>query len=203
MEETPKEGVNQPSAGPTEEKVEKEETTPQMKPGDKTDPNLLLKSLQEERVKRQQLEERLNKLESSIPSDKPEEDEFLSDEAKLLKKEIGSLKETIQSMEERQNLKDLYGQFPVLKDKTSEFDEFRKEYPHHKLENVAKIFMAEQGLLEVPPQRKGLEKPTGGTRTPQPQEGYTPEEARDIRVNNPKLYEKLVREQRLKIVSSK
>lgn len=200
MEETPKEGVKQPSESPAEEKVEKEEITPQPKPGDKTDPNLLLKSLKEEREKRQELEERLKKLEeTSIPAEEPEE-EYQSDEAKMLKKELAGLKGELSSMRTEQTLKDLYGQFPALKDKSDEFNEFRKDYPHNKLENVAKLFLAEEGLLETIPQRKGLEKPSGGSKTPAPQEGYTVEEAKNLRENQPKLWEKLVRENRLKII---
>lgn len=150
-------------------------------PGSKTESELLLKSLQEEREKRRVLEEEISSLKSSIPSD-----EVFSDEGLALKKQLDAMNEKFSTLEEEKNLEKLYNQYPLLRESADKFVEFRQaEHPRAKLESVAKLFLAENGLLE--PQRKGLEKPTGGTRTPESQ-GMTVEEVADLRSNNWKKY---------------
>ena len=93
MAETPT-VVNEPvtTAQPSDgtPPVVKEEATP----GTKTDSALLLKSLQEEREKRRELEEELTNLKSSVPSD-----EVFSDEGKALKSEINILKSELSEVE--------------------------------------------------------------------------------------------------------
>lgn len=169
----------QPSEGTTPT-VPAEEGTPSA-PGSKTDSELLLKSLQEEREKRRILEEELSSLKSSPPSD-----EVFSDEGLALKKQLDAMNEKFSALEEEKNLEKLYNQYPLLRESSDKFTEFRKsEHPRAKLESVAKLFMAENGLLE--PQRIGLEKPTGGLRTPTSQ-GMTLEEIADLRANNWKKY---------------
>ena len=150
--------------------------------------------LERERAKRKQLEEELNQLKSSASSEEPEE--YLSDEANELKGKVSSLEERISSFEERQELREFQSLYPPLKDKAEEFDEFRKEYPRTSLAKVAKLFLVENGLLEVPEPRKGLEKPTGGQKTAAPP-GLTSEEVKRIRLNEPKRYLKLLREGKL------
>ena len=157
-----------------------EEITPPA-PGSKTESELLLKSLQEEREKRRILEEEISSLKSSTPSD-----EVFSDEGLALKKQLDTMNERFSALEEEKNLEKLYNQYPLLRESADKFIEFRKaEHPRAKLESVAKLFLAENGLLE--PQRKGLEKPTGGTRTPESQ-GMTVEEIADLRSNTWKKY---------------
>ena len=96
--------------------------------GDKTDPNLLLKSLQEEREKRKLLEEEIQSLKSSTLSE--EEEGAFSDEGKLLEKKISNLQSKLDAIEEEGNLAKIYSQYPILKAKAQEFMEFRKtEYP--------------------------------------------------------------------------
>jgi len=168
-----------------------EETPAPIQAGDKTDPNLLLKSLQEEREKRRLLEEELETLKSSALSE-----EVYSDEGKILKKQITTLTEKINFIEEEKILQGLYFQYPVLKDKSAEFDEFRKDYPRTKLENVAKLYLAENGLLE--PVRKGLEKPTGGPRAPLTS-GMTADDVKTLRETNFKKYQEMVSKGQIKI----
>lgn len=178
----------QPSEGTTQGELIDDKTPPA--PGSKTPPELLLKSLQQERDKVAELEEELNTLKSSVPS----EDVF-SDEGKLLKKQISTLEEKISTIEEEKNLQSLYNQYPLLRDKANEFVEYRKaEHPRAKLESVAKLFLAENDLLE--PKRKGLEKPTGGTRTPQ-STGMTYDEAETLMKTDYRKYRQLLKEGKL------
>lgn len=161
-----------------QEDTPKEVSTTQ-EPGSKTDPSLLLKSLQEERQKVKILEEQL------LTKTNTDEEEVFSDEGKLLQQQI-------KVVEEKILLKDLSEKFPALKDKASEFKDYRNQYPGVELEKLAKLFLVENDLNEVEP-RKGLEKQTGGMRTPQKQ-GMTVEEVADLRKNNFKKYLQLARE---------
>jgi len=178
--------TQEPEVKPTEE------VKPKAQAGDKTDPNLLLKSLQGEREKRRLLEEELETLKSSALS----EDEVFSDEGKALKKQITALTEKINSIEEDKNLQTVYSQYPVLREKSEDFDTFRAEYPRTKLGNVAKLYLAENGLLE--PTRKGLEKTTGGPRTPI-SSGTTAEDAKILRETNFKKYQEMLSKGLIKI----
>lgn len=149
-------------------------------PGSKTPETNLLAALQEERRKRKEAEDKLNNLNTTIPSD-----EVYSDEGKLLSNKIDSLEAKLELLEEEKVIAQVRSTFPLLKEHSAEFDEFRKEYPRHKMENVAKLFLTEKGLLEVP--RKGLESPTGGQRSPaEPQ--MTHDEVKNLRETNYKAY---------------
>jgi predicted RNase H-like nuclease (RuvC/YqgF family) len=195
MAETPvvKEEPTTPEPSQGETKVEEtKEESPKPAPGSKTESELLLKSLQEEREKRRVLEEQLEELKTSVPS----EEEF-SDEGKALKTQIASLETKIASIEEEKNLEKLYNQYPALRESSDKFSEFRQqEHPRAKLESVAKLFMAENGLLE--PQRKGLEKSTGGTRTP-PTSGMTVDDVQKLRTTDFKKYQKMLMDGQIKI----
>jgi hypothetical protein len=154
---------------------------PEVKAGDKTEPNLLLKSLKEEREKRRILEAELEK------ANLEKQDvitEAFSDEGKLLEKQIKVLNETIA-------LKDLSLTYPAITDKRSEFDEFRKDYPGISLDKVAKLFLVENDLLESPKPRMGLEKSTGGGRTA-PQTGMTLKEFDGLRTSNFRKYKQIL-----------
>lgn len=161
-------------------------TAPVAQPGEKTDPALLLQSLQDERRKRKELEETIEALKSNQTS----EDVF-SDEGKaIVDKYVKPLEQTIESLQYQLALKDVHAAYPALKDLPGEFEAFRQEYPRHKLENVAKLFLSEKGLLDAP--RKGLEKVTGGPRVPVSTEP-TAEDKKNLRVNNPRKYEEMLR----------
>ena len=154
-------------------------------PGSKTPESNLLAALQEERRMRKEAEDKLKTFNTADSSD-----EVWSDEGKLLKDQISSLEGQLNSLKEEKELEKLHTQFPALKDKASEFEQFRAEYPRHKLENVAKLFLVEKGLAEAP-ERKSLEKPTGGTRTPQ-KSGISAEDAQKLRTSNFKKYLELL-----------
>ena len=176
---------NQPTVTP-------EAVTPPA-PGSKTESELLLKSLQEEREKRRELEEENLQLKASVSP----ELEFESDEGKLLKKQISSLEEKVIAIEEEKNVEKLFNQYPILRESADKFKEFRQaEHPKAKLESVAKLFLAENGLLEIP--RKGLETPTGGSRIPS-NPSMTVEEIANLRKNDYRKYVQMLKNGLIKI----
>lgn len=170
---------------------------PPAKPGEKTDPALLLSSLQEEREKRRLAEAKLKELEDAVASG-----DTVSAEGKVLKTQIEEMKGTIASMTRSNQITALHTQFPVLKDKQSEFDAYVSDPKNAgmSLETAAKSFLVDNNLLEVAPARKGLEKPSGGGRNPTPQ-GYTFASIEEIRKNNFRQYTKLLKEDAFKDVT--
>ena len=192
---------SQASDATTQEVLPQEDVKQPAQPGSKTEPTELLKSLQEERElrrleqeKRKLVEEELNTIKSSTPS----ETDAWSDEWKLIvEKYVKPLENTITSLEERLALKDIQAQFPALREFSTDFDEFRKEYPRHKLENVAKLFLSEKGLME--PQRKGLERSTGGPKNQKTPGTMTTAEVKDLRENNYRKYVDMLKKNQLKI----
>ena len=170
-------------------------------PGSKTEPTELLKSLQDEREKRRLAEEKaklveeeLNTIKSSIPS----ETDAWSDEGKLIvEKYVKPLESTINSLQETIALKDIQAMYPMLREVSSEFDEFRKEYPRHKLENIAKLFLTEKGLLGT--QRQGLEKPTGGPKNQKTPGSMTTAEVKHLRENDHRKYRDMLKKGLIKI----
>lgn len=189
-----------PSEGNKPEALTPEELTPPA-PGSKTDPNLLLKSLQEEREKRKQIEERQRALEEELESLKSSslpEPEVFSDEGKALESKINSLRTELSEMKGELTKKDVIISYPILRDKWTEFDDFRSN-PENKgmnLRTAAKAFLIENGLAEVP--RKGLEKPTGGQRNPPPS-GMTADDVKNLRTTNFKEYQRLLKEGKIKV----
>ena len=156
-------------------------------PGEKTDPALLLQSLKEEREKRRIAEQERDE---ALQSKQTSEDVF-SDEGKaIVDKYVKPLEKEIESLREQNALKDVHAVYPALKDLSGEFEAFRQEYPRHKLENVAKLFLSEKGLLDAP--RKGLEKVTGGPRVAVSTE-MTAEDKKNLRTNNPRKYEDMLK----------
>lgn len=151
-----------------------------------------------ERLKKLEAEKKdLEELAKNNIKDDPS-DEVFSDEGKALKNQISSLEGKITSIEEERNLERLYNQYPLLREKAGEFIEYRKaEHPKAKIESVAKLFLAENGLLE--PTRKGLEKPSGGTRIPGASGTMTSQEAETLRTTNYKKYREMVKAGTLKI----
>ena len=188
----------QPSEGTEAMPKEGAETTPQA--GEKTESVQLLKSLQEEREKRRMAEEEaelLKKENEDLKTSTFSGD--YSDEGKALKGEISDLKSELLEVKGELTKKDILITHPVLNDKWAEFEEFRS-HPDNKGMNMrtsAKAFMVENGFME--PTRKGLEKPTGGDRTP-PQNGMNAEDVKILRTTNFKKYQDLIREGKLKIV---
>lgn len=86
---------------------------------------------------------------------------------------------------------------PVLKEIWEEFETYL-ENPENAglpMKTAARVFLAEKGALE--PKRKGLEKPTGGTRTPI-STGMTAEDVKRLRETNYKEYTNKLRKGQLK-----
>ena len=157
--------------------------TPVPAPGSKTDSELLLKSLQEERDKRKALEAQLAELTSLSP-------ESLSDEGKVLNKQITELTSRIDEMSNERNFERVVTSIPELRGLEEDFKKFSADYPRNKLENVAQLFLVEKGIVGTPA-RKGLEKPSGGGRGAPPT-GMSTEEIADLRTNNFKKYLELL-----------
>jgi len=169
----------------SQEEVATTETVEEVQAGSKTPPNLLLESLQEEREKRRRAEQALLELQTQGS------DDVFSDEGKALQQKIDSLNEKLE-------LKEIREQFPVLKDKSSEFSEFRKDYPGIGLEKVAKLFISENNLSEAPATRKGLERSSGGGRIPV-DTGQSEEDVAKIRTENPRKYREMLKEGKIRI----
>lgn len=160
------------------------------KPGEKTDPALLLSSLKEVRSENKELKSKLAELESRAT---PPEGAF-SEEGKLLEQQIVSLRARLEQKEEAERLLAIENKYPALRDKSEEFELFRSlpENAGLKIETAAKAFVLENNLLETPTSRRGLEKETGGVRAPQKQ-GRTPEEVDELMRTNFRQYSKELR----------
>jgi hypothetical protein len=162
-------------------------------PGSKTDSELLLKSLQEERDKRRELEIRQQELENEINNYKSSNNssaDIFSDEGKILQKQfqekVSSLESKLALIEEEKELEKVYSKFPLLRENANDFNEYRKaEHPRAKIESVAKLFLAEKGLLEST--RPGLERTTGGSRSPI-NASMTAEDVENLRKTNYREY---------------
>lgn len=139
------------------------------------------------------------KYERDITSQKIEpvssvEEDVYSDEGKMLKGEISTLKSELKEIKLKEERREIESEFSVLKDKKEDFDAFLEDEENKRLSirKAAKLFLAEKGLLEVPIERKGLEKPTAGGQTP-PNPTKSDEELETLRKTNYREYEKLIR----------
>lgn len=162
------------------------ESTPLVQPGDKTPPNLLLQSLQEEREERRKLEARLSLLETSSESS-----DVFSDEGKALQGEIKTLRTSLDELKHDNAKKDILIANPIMKDKWAEFETFRSDPENQgmNLRTATKAFLLDQGLLD--PERKGLEKTTGGSRIPTNQ-GISNEDKKLLRETNFRKYTEML-----------
>lgn len=179
----------QPEPSPEPVKEEEHQETEPPKAGDKTDPNLLLKSLQEERERRRADEERIKQLEEEIKlKESASDDEVFSDEGKALQKEIKEARSEIATLKQENAKKELLIKHPDMSEHWEEFETFRDD-PENKgmnLNTAAKAFRIEKGLLE--PTRKGLEKPTGGDKMPSNTGKMSAEDVKILRTTNHKKY---------------
>lgn len=166
---------------------------PTVEPGDKTPPHLLLKSLKEEREERRKLEERIALLETSNSPD------VFSDEGQALQKQIREQDSKIDALLTDNAKKDTLIAHPEMKDLWGELETFRED-PENKgmnLRTAVKAFLIEKGLFE--PQRKGLERTTGGPRTPPPSQDMTAEEVGHLRKTNFKKYSEMLEKGQIKV----
>ncbi len=167
------------------------ESTNQVPAGSKTPSELLLKSLQEEREKRKELEDQISLLTSSSSPD------MFSDEGKALKGEIEGLKSSLDTLKAENAKKDVLIAYPVMKENWEEFETFRND-PENKgmnLRTATKVFLQDKGLIE--PQRKGLEKPTGGQRVPVNQ-SMSNEDIKSLRETNFRKYSDMLEKGEIK-----
>lgn len=114
-------------------------------------------------------------------------------------RQLADLSAKLAHMEDERRLETVYRTYPALADKRQEFDEYRSQYPSDKMDTVAKLFMAEQGMLDEVPKRKGLEKAGGGKKTTPAQTGMNTEDIKRLRENNYKEYVKQVRSGKIQI----
>lgn len=92
---------------------------------------------------------------------------------------------------------ELKEEFPQLKAVWDDFKQYRTEGENAELSDkaVAKLFLVDKGLLEG--KRKGLEKQTGGTKTPYAG-GMSVEKLADIRKNDHKKYRDMLKKGQIK-----
>lgn len=175
------------------------EGEPQSVPkGTKTDPALLLESLQEEREKRRIeaeknkiLEEELNKYKTLSV-----EQVAFSDEGKALEKKLDLMASELSEFKKEKVKQEVITSYPVLREKWEEFEDFRTENKGMNMKTAAKAFLVENGILETP--RKGLEKTTGGSKVPTAS-GMTTEEIKQLRTTNFRKYQELIRNGQMKV----
>ncbi|MAH46492.1 hypothetical protein CMI37_11710 [Candidatus Pacearchaeota archaeon] len=136
--------------------------------------------------------------ENAAPPSEPVEEEYVTDEGQALRKELAGLKSEISTFKRNQEKTGVYSKYPQLEDKEEEFKEFQSEYPDVPLEKVAKVFLVEKDLLDKKPiKRKGLEKPTSGTKAP-PSTGMSVEEVQQIRTTQPRRYIEMLKKGQIK-----
>lgn len=113
------------------------------------------------------------------------------EDAVKLKDEIRDIKSKLARAEVIEN-------HPELKESWPEFEKFREDEDNKgmNLKTAAKAFLIEKGLIN--PQRKGLEKPTGGSKTP-PTTGMTVDEVKQLRETNYRKYTDMLKKGQIKI----
>lgn len=113
------------------------------------------------------------------------------EEAVKIKAELKDIKSKLAKTE-------LLESHPILKESWGDFEKFREDEDNKgmNLKTAAKAFMAEKGLLE--PTRKGLEKPTGGSKTP-PSTNMTSEEVKNLRETNYRKYVDMLKKGQIKV----
>lgn len=193
----------QESSPETPQEPEAPEVTPQAPATPEKPPKgfVPLNALQEERQKRQALEERQKTLEEELETLKssiPSENEVFSDEGKILKSEISSLKSELSEVKTELTRKDLLINYPILKEKWEEFETFRSDSDNKgmNLKTAARAFLIENGLFDAP--RKGLEKTTGGPRTPITSE-MSAEDIDSLRKNDYKKYYSMLKKGQIRV----
>ena len=166
-------------------------------PGTKTDSALLLQSLKEEREEKRALKARMAEMEAELTAKQTPETEVFSDEGRVLQNQILELNKKLSYREEQEVMAGIQSKHPQIKDKFSEFEQYRLDNPGMKIETQAKAFLVENDLLETPKIRQGLEKSSGGGRIPTTT-GITQEEIDKIRLNNPRKFRDMIKSGQIK-----
>lgn len=113
-------------------------------------------------------------------------------------KEAGRIKNELAEIKAKLAKTEVQEAYPVLKEAWKDFEEFREleENKGMNLRTAAKAFLVEKGMLE--PQRKGLEKPTGGTKTPV-SSGMSADEIKKLRETNFRKYTDMLMKGQIKM----
>ena len=151
-------------------------------------------ALEEERKKRKEAEDALANA-STPPEDSGDSEEVYSDEGKVLRNEIKALNERVRSNERKEGRREAETTFPILKERREDFDAFLEDEENKRLSigKAAKLFLAEANLLAPePPERAGLEKPSGGGQSP-PEPTLSPDDIQHLMKTDWRKYEKLLR----------
>lgn len=141
------------------------------------EPMVPLSALKEERQRRKELQEENAVLKAATSPDEPL-DEDTAAKVQRLEFEIAKT--------------NLYNVYPTLRDHQEEFETYIEDFVGFPLEKVARTFIAER-LPVTKPARKGLEKPTSGTRQA-PTQGLSDEDEERIRTTQPRRYAQMARE---------
>jgi len=147
-----------------------------------------------ERAKKAEKElKELKKAQESLSDDAPYEVE-------ATKGDLKTLEARLKASEERETRRELESRHPVLQDKKEDFDEFLEDdaYASLPIDKAATLFMAERGLLNSSPERKGLEKATGGATTP-PTSGLTQDDLKRLREEEPRKYIKMIQDGKINL----
>mgnify|MGYP001570683631 CR=1 FL=1 len=128
--------------------------------------------------------------------------DLLSETEKSILKSQKKLEKELQLMKEEKAWTEDFGnavkQFPKLAERADEFKEFCYQYPKTiDAPTLAKAFLFEEPQEEKQAPKKGLEKPSAGSR--QPQSGMSIEDITRLRTSDPKAYIKAIRDGSLKI----
>jgi hypothetical protein len=105
--------------------------------------------------------------------------------------DISVLRNELAEVKASQAKRDVIDAYPVLKDVWSDFDSFRADPENQgmSITTAAKAFLIEKDLLGEN-KRKGLEKNVGGGKRAAPSTGTSAEEAKNLRTNNYREYQK-------------
>ncbi len=149
-----------------------------------------------------ELEAKLSQRDDDTSLSREYDMDLLSETEKAILKNQKKLEKELQLMKEEKAWAEDFGkavkQFPKLADRADEFKEFCYQYPKTiDAPTLAKAFLFEEPQEEKPTPKKGLEKPSSGSR--QPQSGMSIEDITRLRTSDPKAYIKAIRDGSLKI----
>lgn len=116
-----------------------------------------------------------------------------------VQRKLHEIEQKIASLAGEKEFESIITKYPVIKDKIDDFNTFKIDYPGVKLENIAKLFLAEHDLLTEPIKRKGLEKAGGGQRVIPKAGKMSAEDVKRLREENFKEYTKLVRSGKIQL----
>lgn len=110
---------------------------------------------------------------------------------------VGKLAGDVSDIQKKLAKSELIKEHPALEEAWKDFETYHAEDVNKgmPLETAAKAFLTEKGLIA--PRRKGLEKPTGGTKVPLSPTMST-EEIQNLRQTNYKKYREMVKKGQIK-----